>query len=337
MSQRYEINGKEWRVVKWPDLREEFSLGVPDLPEFHAIAAKRPAWRLVRRRFGMQPIGYDASVEDADLRAWKLTELLESEGVTRAQLQAELAALAGAWRALRRSAPAPAPESRPAAAPRETLDLRTDEDILRRYALHDADPGVHQDWMITRTLALRRVLDQPNLEMLGREVLLTELALRKLIPGEKGYNTERKVLLELYQSQLGQLDKLAPWTTALIGGVKLSGALAEITKGLMEYYATGDTALIDGIFTATEIRVELRRSEQTPLPRYRPGLVTHLQSAREGVLDPRWKPLFKPHELARLDKAFAAALAGAHESSGAPPIPNLQSQGPSGEYENLEP
>jgi len=335
----YDHSGKPWRVERPAELLGEFSLAEADLPAFHAVACRQSAaaWRILRRLYGVQPLGFsDASAVDAeDMRLWSIPELTAALGITRKQLQAELASISGAWKSARaRQAPAPAPAAPVSgAAAAGMLDLRSDAQLLAVHGLAEAAPPHLRGWLMERVTEMRKVLDQPNLQMFGRELILTELALRQLTPGVKGYASDRKELLELYQSQLEQLQALAPWAGAVAGGVKLSGALADLTRAFCEYQSTGDTRLADGIFTATEIRIELRRSEQLPEPRYRPGLVAHLNSAREGLFDPTWKPPFKNHELARVDKAFAAALIAAHEASGAPPIPNLESTGPSGEYE----
>jgi hypothetical protein len=117
------------------------------------------------------------------------------------------------------------------------------------------------------------------------------------------------------------------------GKFAFNAVLSDITRAVQEYCARNDTRLIDGIFTATEILVECRCSVQAPEPRYRAGLIVYLNAAKAGLWDRHWQPPFEFPALKRLDAAWkAAALAAGEESK----TPDLEQDGPAGEYDDLK-
>ena len=114
--------------------------------------------------------------------------------------------------------------------------------------------------------------------------------------------------------------------------LNISGMLAEVVKGYQDYYGNGDNTIVDGMFTALEIEIETRRSQQAPTPQYRADLVTFVNAAKAGLWDPKWEPSFKPGQLAAIQKAWQASYLTEAEKA-ALPAPDLESDGPEGEWE----
>lgn len=109
--------------------------------------------------------------------------------------------------------------------------------------------------------------------------------------------------------------------------------LGTITQALLDVATRNDTRLVDGIYTATEIQVECRRSVQMPEPRYRAGWVVVMNSAKAGLFDPNWKPPFDERMTARMDAAWKAAYM---EAARGEALPDLEADGPGSEYADLK-
>jgi hypothetical protein len=83
------------------------------------------------------------------------------------------------------------------------------------------------------------------------------------------------------------------------------------------------------------MQVEMRQSQQIPEPRYRLGLVAHVNAARAGLFDPNWRPMFTDRQLKKLDAGFKEALVRVGEDAGEG-LPDLESDRPGeGEYEPI--
>jgi hypothetical protein len=335
----YQFSNQAWQVGRWSELEADVAgITVEELPLFHAKLASEPRlWLIARRLWGIIPEGFSLDADPEDLRPWTRTELQEKLGLTRAQLQSEVEAIRGHYLSAKlRVRP---PELDPVAPPLPATELKLEDPqrLLARHGLDNANAGTMREWLLDRVDQMRGVLEKPNLSIFARELILTELALKKLVPGDndKEYTQKRMRLLEMYQQQLTQLNDLAPWASSIAGGVQLAAALAEVTKALQEWAVSGTHTIADGIFTAMEVKVELRTSQQAPTPRYRAGLVAYLNYARENLFNPRFSNPFKAHELRRLDAGFQGAVLASHESSGAPAPPDLQAEGAPAEYEEL--
>lgn len=359
----YEIGNDPWRCEQEAWLASEFP-GVTQetLPEFHALASRQPrAWRVVRLLHGIAPVFPDPDMNPDDLRTWRRPELQEHMGISAAELKEELGAIRGAWnRHMAKQAAFPSASDSPPTpappAPEPALALRTTQEVLVDFGFPGglfADPDRpereqkrEEEWFLGRLEEWEKLLRHKQASGLARQALLNELQLRRVedrlcttTPGSAEFTNAVKAKKELetqYQKQLETLDDLAPWAGALAGNMSFAGTVSDIIQGIQQYRARGSTALIDGIFTATEIQVELRQSEQQKDPRYRAGLVAYLNEARAFIFDPTYKTNFKPGQLRRLDVGFRAAVRGLAEK-GETDLPNLESDDPQeGEYEDLK-
>jgi hypothetical protein len=253
----------------------------------------------------------------------------------------------GAWLGvLKATAPPPAsPEKR---AHREEFEF-SDDEVLQRHGFTMRFTNMaERAWFTQRVRDWEKVLNEKFAQVLARNALMTELRIfqldaflndpEKCKPGESNWASSlklRQTLDENYQDQISQIKELCPWAGAVAGKFAFNAVLSDITKAVQEYCARNDTRLIDGIFTATEILVECRHSVQTPEPRYRAGLVVYLNAAKAGLWDRHWQPPFESPALKRLDAAWKAAAIAAGEQDGNR-IPDLEQDGPSGEYDDLK-
>jgi len=356
----YQIDGVAWRCGRFGQLAVE--LGEPpitaaDLPLLQtALAGKERSWLIVRRLFGLMPVAPPPNYATEDLMSWDRQDLCVALGTSLAQLQQELDAVRGVWRGIvgniqhstsntehRSKVPIvpPAGEEEP---------LFRDDATLKEYDFPRVlfIDGDERDWFVKRVKDFAKLLLEKMTAGLARNALMTELQLRrldealsdpkKIKTGESEWRTAMKQRGDLdgtYNTQIAALQKLAPWATAIAGKYNLQGVMSDFTRAYQEFYATGEQTLVDGIFTATEIQVELRRSVQTPEPRYRAGLVVFLNAAKAGLWDPNWAGQFPPAQLKKLDAAWKAAAIAAGDESGER-VPDLEKDGAEGEYEALQ-
>ncbi len=346
----FKMGGEFWRCARFDLLATEFELKPQQLGVFSmTVSARERSWMIVRRLFGLAPVIPPPGTSLDDMRLWNREELRTALGLSRAQLQAELETVRGAWMGVAKSlAPEPAPTETKRAMREEFLF--SDEEILAKHGFTIRFATVEEKaWFASRVRDYEKVLQEKFAAGLARNALMSELRIHQLDdllndpekskPGGSEWKASLKLRQELdsnYQDQITQIKELCPWAGAIAGKFTFTGVLSDITKAIQEYQSRNDTRLIDGIFSATEIQVECRRSTQAPDPRYRAGLVTYLNAAKAGLWDPHWKPAFEPVKLKRIDAAFKAALVAAGEESGER-LPDLEQDGPGGEYPELQP
>jgi hypothetical protein len=341
----YDCAGEMWRCNRFDLLAVEIPMRPEHLPLFHSVAvSKGRAWLIVRRLFGLQPVVPAANTELDDLRLWGREELRAALDLTRSQLQEELTAIRGTWQAITKTLPEPEPKAAPKEH-REEFQFADDELLARHGFSIRFERMEEKAWFAGRVKDFEKVLNEKFAAGLARNALMSELRIHQLDDilnnpdknktGNEAWRSNLKLRQELdenYQDQIKQIKELCPWAGAIAGKFTFQGVLSDITQAIQLYASRNETRLIDGIFTATEIQVECRRSTQAPEPRYRAGLVLYLNAARAGLWDPNWKPAFENSALKRIDAGWKAAFAAASEDVS---VPDLEQEGPRGEYSEL--
>lgn len=315
------------------------------------------AWMIARRLFGIGPVLPPANAEPDDLRTWARAELMESLGITRAQLQQELDGIRGLLMVdgsgvdggPRR------PSDHQLSTQKPSANLYAEDKLLAKYGFSESlfcmperDAAVNRDEKerFSKLVEQRHsLLDHPVAGELARASLFNELDLwrceaekAKLAFGSDKHRQLIKLkqdIERIYQEQLKQLDELCPWAGLVKGAMGLRNTVSELTRAYQEYKSRGDTALADGIFTAAEIEIEMRRSVQAPDPQYRADLVVYFNAARANLWDAAWAPAFKPSVLKKVRHAYTKAALAFGDDAGEH-VPNLESDDPvEGEYEEL--
>lgn len=357
--QVYEVDGKSWRVSRFDLLEVEFEGITNDaLAGFHEVQQRHPrAWIILRRLFGIQPM-VPLAEDPENCRVWGRRELCENMGITPKQLGEEIGVARARWQ--RAVAPEPETELEPAPgpdpeAPPGELDFEGTNRLLARHGFPEAlfrtpgasdeDVAAEMEWFAGRVRDFSKLLEHRLASSLARQTLLSELQLRRiethmtqLHVGGKNYIEVLRAkdgLQKTYADQLAQIDKIAPWMGAVAGKMNFTGVVSDLVRSYQEYYARDSNRLIDGIFTATEVQVLLRRHTHMEQPRYRAGLVAYLNAARESLFDPRWRAMFSQGQLRKLDAAWADAHNRVAELDGEKPT-DLESDDPAeGEYPPL--
>jgi len=318
---RYE--GQAWRCGRFDALTAEFEVKAEELAEFvQAAHVNERGWLVTRRLFGIQPLVPPPTTSLDDLRPWTRPELQEALGLTRKQLGDELNAVRGAWQALR-----------PKEAPGFALKFGS---------------SAEKAWFCQRVQDYSKTLNEKFAAVLARDTLITELRIYQLDalmndpdkckPGDSQWHTNLKVrqaLSERYQKLLAQIKELCPWAGAIAGKYNFGGSLGDVTKAIQEYKARGGTELIDGIFTLTEVLIDCRTSVQNPVPHYSAGFVLFATEAKAHLWDFRWAPELHHAGLRHVREAWTQAYQASWEADGAKKLPDLNADGPEGEYEEL--
>jgi hypothetical protein len=343
----YTVDGVAWRCSRFQLLAAEFPVTHGQLPLFHAVAgAQERGWLLVRRLFGLQPVQPPQDVSLDDLRLWDREELRAALGLSRPQFQAELDAVRGAWQGVKPREEPENPKSE-VRSPKFEFDF-PDSELLRQHGFvlrfQSVDEGA---WFAQRVRDYEKILNEKFSAVLARNALMSELRIHQLDDllndgercraGSTDWKTNLKLRQELdknYQDQIAQIREVCPWAGAIAGKYAFTGQVSDLTAAYQAYYGRGDTRLIDGILTATEVQVECRRSVQASEPRYRAGWVVHANAAKAGLWDPNWKSPFPPGLLKCLDEGWKVAFVSASDAAGLK-VPDLEQDGPGGEYDAL--
>jgi hypothetical protein len=342
----YIFEGVAWRCGKFDLLVAE--LGEPNITAATlavlqgALVDKGRAWLIVRRLFGIMPVLPPPSMSPDDLKSWTRGDLRDALGITAANLKDDLDAIRGLWGKI---APVPVQAS---VTPPPRKSLFSEQELLKKFDFRLKFADQEEEAMfVKRVRDFEKLLEEKMTTGIARNTLVTELQLRrvderlsdtdKYVPGGSEWKSamgERAKLSATYDGQMEALNKLAPWSSVITGKYNFQGVVSDITAAMQAYYANNDHALVDGIFTATEIEVECRRSIQAKEPRYRAGLVVSLTEAKAGLWDPNFKSQFSPRQLAALDKAWKAAYVLEMDADGTV-LPDLEKAGEAGEYPKL--
>lgn len=346
-------DGTPWRIEDPSGLYAQY----PDLEEGHIpewvdrLQADPRIWQIFRRLFGFSPTILPPGAEIDDYMPQSRARIMADLGLKPEQLRVELEA-AG----LRMPGRAKAMESReevvsdPPVSPRPTTEIGGG-DLLKLYQFPEAifvRDAKHEDWFHGRIREWEPLLKDKVVSVPARSALLLELRILRL---QEGLATEdptdtsvgnRKRYRDLqddlaaatraHEALLNRIEESAPWFNVTGQSMDFRAAVSTLVDGIREYRSMGDTALVDGVFTLTEVRVLLRTSVQRTSPQYRLGWVTHVNSAREGLFDPRWRASIPKTILGKLDRGFQAAVKQASDDAGEI-LPDLTQE--DGEYESL--
>lgn len=161
---------------------------------------------------------------------------------------------------------------------------------------------------------------------------------------EKNRQALGKRIAELqkeHRASLQQLQELSPGFGISARELAATGAIGEIIKGIQDYEARGDMALLDGIYSQYGIKALLRTSVQVPVPAYRAGKVAYLNQCKEWLWEwvdpeaednPRRGTALSQAEIGALDHAWQEAVREYKEKHGLH-VPDLRLNGAEGEYE----
>lgn len=357
---RYQYDGAPWVCRAPAKLGAEFGIAdvQPDLlVELHAaLETHARAWKIVCRLFGIGPVVV-ADEGDVD-RVWAIEEVLSFlGGIKRKQLDAEMETARGFWQNHQA-------EKSPATSVERAKDrdlspalngqqssMQFSEDMLGQFGFSPsmfrvegrdpADNDREKDWFCETLQNWAHMFSSPVAGPIARNALLNLLRMRRLEALEmqmssrhKDYSSIRRDYADLesaYEAQAEKLDSLFPWKRDVAGKMSGQATVSALIVAIREYQANRNHELIDGLFTAAELHVEVQTHTLQEDCQYRLGLVTYLQAARKGMWDPHWQNEMDPSVLAKLDKGFQMGVRQAREDLGEALL-DIEAEGPEGEY-----
>jgi hypothetical protein len=340
---------EKWLVEIFGALATEFEFQAQEgwpaqMARFQEVAQRyERGWSIVRKLYGIGPVILPAAANPDEFRLHSRAEVCSTHGVDPAQLQTELDAIRGLWRAARHLQEPGAREGSDASAlppPPPSGEIQFESDILEEFGFPDKlfevkwqeptrDGTVtrhrdreenrrERDWFARRVRELAVMLRESRSAPIARSALLNELHLRRyeiesagLPPGNDRHNdliAEQRKIEKTLAEQLESLDELFPEFGGTAKKVGFKGCLHDVIKGYMDYHQRQDARLIDRVRTAAEIEVELRQSLQDPNVRYRLGQTVFVVEAIAGLWDPEWKSQLKQGALKKIDAAGKAAI-----------------------------
>lgn len=359
------VNGDFWLVRAPSELGAEFGFDVSQdetLVKFHETLSSYPrVWLIVRRLFGIGPV--NAMDDSEGDRVWSKSEVMESVRIQRKQLEAELETARGFWH----NASAPRDVSggySDKSGGTESVvsgvkasgqaSFQFDGDLLSYYGFDDAmfqmkgrspeENEKEKQWFAQCLRDWTNMFESPMAGQIARNALLNRLRMRRLEtlemqigPTDAGYKALRREFSDLektYQDQLNQLDVLFPWKREVSGKMSGKATVSALVEAIREYRGNKNNELVDGIFAAAEIELELRTNTLQKTPQYRLGLVTYLNAVRSGLWDPHWQNRFSESTIAKLDRGFQKGVQEARDDIGEALV-DLESASQEEEYSGI--
>lgn len=249
----------------------------------------------------------------------------------------------------------------------------SDDELLEKYGMQGMVTTEETGWMAEKVRQKKQMLDNPMAGELARSSVLNELELRRIEnrrmrtskqleeadrPREGSAQSDEELsrvlmnkaalqkeyerldkrqteLMDTYLGQLKELDKIFPWMAKAKGGADMKGVFSDLIAAHRDWYNKKDNQLADGIYTATEIEVLIRASQQAPEPQYRAGQVMYLNAARAHLFDGGWRNQFALLTLKKMDAGWRAAAIEAGQLSGEQLTDLLSDDPVKGEYPAL--
>jgi hypothetical protein len=337
---------KPWRIERFESLVGEFQLQgewEKVAREFVLFAREYARqWICVRRLYGIAPVVPPPGTDPKELQLWSREEL-QADGY---DVQAELDGLRGLWNEHRRNEqvtapPAPPPEK---SAPKGELPL--DDKILEQFQFPerlfkitvwdteerrdvprtDSEVRAEREWFVGRVKDWSKMLRNGVGGPIARAALMNELYLRRLESQiatasskevDKLYDRKR-ALTEEYQEQIDKLQAMFP-DMAVAGQVGFRGAFSDAIAGCRDYYAYGDTRLLDKVFTALELEFATRESRQVPM-RHRFSLSLAIAECMNHIYDPHFRSQLKPAVLKQIEAGYRGAVKALRETQNQPVV-----------------
>ena len=108
----------------------------------------------------------------------------------------------------------------------------------------------------------------------------------------------RSSLQSTYENTLERLGATQEQNPGYRAKVAFGDSLGHLAKAMQEYYADGNNALVDGLFTAAEIKLLVTPTSLRPA-QYRPDLPMLVEQWRANFWNPEWEGAKLPREMHR--------------------------------------
>jgi hypothetical protein len=341
----YVADGEDWRVDSGRLMLHDFGIAGSDdevftaVVRWHEVLSAQPAlWRIVCRLFGATTL---FGVEDPDLlRPWKMDEIAEKLAVPIKEVEAGFAEAKRLWQRHQRAAVVAEPEG-PVIASVDRLDEASLEKLLLEHGFVQVTDPAERRFMAGRIIDLEVVLESENQRSMARSLIdqeanlfftlqpalrAAQTVIRQRTEGGQLTKDMEERLTKLMESrnkaqaQIEATMKALGLSEAQTSSLRLKRAfkdsLATIVEAVVAYEAHGDRALIDGVFTATEVEILTEEFATRPF-QYRPDLIFIVPDCIENLFDPGFSvPKVARAAHRRLLAGFRQGLALARTEAG---------------------
>lgn len=337
--------GEKWRIEQGEELLRTFGISVDDLPDWHsAIAPQDKGWRLVRLRFGLAPLL--AGPSDAEyLLPLSLEQIAEKLAMDVTAVHLEIDAVRAFW--LRWKTANRSVASGLAAAPGiNEVERATEaerEALLKFHGFSDITDPEEKLMAYSRIIDLKNKLEDEEGRTIARRAIRLELRLTRndaiiaklehqaadpatdaevatsLRNDIKGYHDLSKDIGAQHLNLMVKMNATQEQNPTVQRKVAFVDCIGQLIRGIQEYESRGDNTIIDGVFTAAEIKVQTRPMSLRPA-QYRLDIVMITREAMKH--ENLWNPDYEPPAMERsmyrrMRKALRDALAAMEDDSGA--------------------
>jgi len=275
------------------------------------VAPVKESWDVIRRVYRLAPV---IGATKEELREWSIEEIAEEAGVLVKRIESIIEETKVFWarRCNERSLVTRAVEG-PTVEALGDLDDEQIAKLLSKHGFEEVPPN-YQRYMARRIVEFQHLLDDEQGAHLARSALMQELILleydreiRRMLQKD-GTGRSQKALDDLvqrrsslqstYENTLERLGATQEQNPGYRAKVAFGDSLGHLAKAMQEYYADGNNALIDGLFTAAEIKLLVAPTSLRPA-QYRPDLPMLVEQWRANFWNPEWEGAKLPREMHR--------------------------------------
>lgn len=326
-------NGDRWRIENGPQLLSIFDLESSDVVRWHeALAPEKSVWHVLRSFFGAAPLVGETNPEY--LRPRGLEEIGKPLGLTSEQIQEQIDSAKQFWTRWRvankvKFEPPPSIVATPT-IPKEEVDM-----LLLNHGLPDIEGADKRQFAAQRLRDFKHKLDDEEGRTLVVQVVRLELQMsgidkiiQKLNQTASTVADDRNAMerwLKMYDGiserhlkVMEALNATQAQNPSAARKVAFIDCLGTLVKGIQEYEAIGDTALIDGVHTAGEIKFLITPSSLRPA-QYRLDLMAIVNDScrHHNLFNPDYvPPSLDRATFRRMMKSVQEALRATAESDG---------------------
>lgn len=338
-------NGEKWRAEQGGALLEMFNLSMENLAAWHgAMAPEERVWRILRWRFGIAPLL--AGAADADYLAPIPVEQIAAKlGVDLTAIGCELESAKAFWVRWQMANRRDDGGSRIEDGGAEGIQRATPterEALLKLHGFSDLRDEEEELYAFTRIGDLKHKLEDEEGRTIAQSCIRVELRIRRnnqimakierqaADPGTspeqatslradiKGYHDMAGDLARQHLDLMKAMNATQEQNPSVQRKVAFVDCLGQLTRAMQEYESRGDTTLIDGIFTAAEVKILTTPMSLRP-PQYRLDIVMIARHAmeHENLWNPEYEPVTAERGMyRRMRAALQAVLTAAENETG---------------------
>jgi len=344
-------DGPTWQVDAWRELVGDFPVSKESVPTWHhSLAGSGRTWEILRRLYQIAPLyGEDDSSEYT--RPWTLAELAAKWSVPVKDIESEHAAAVKFWKRHMEERQLGEKLANAGSVPEFQAGPDVEDEkiapLLDKYGFGHEKIAANRKFIAKRIVELRPQFETAVYRETARQIVGMELNMRryesllgikqlqldkKLEDAAAGKNVDTSKLEPEFQKLEQALTSLSESHRTLMSEIGANEEEAEgqlrtamdswgyATDAMTAYYAKGERELLDGIFTAGDLRFLLTVTDVRDFHQYRPDVVVMIKEAL--LPENLWSGTFKPSPLQRelcrklkkicdgLDEPVDASIAG---------------------------